>query len=488
MIEAFLRWDERVSQSAPFLFGVFGILILSFWLFYLMCPPDVNLFTDDAYSYIECRASRTILYPLILYAVKLFTGSYSAVSFVQLTTLCASTLVMAVSFSRFLKSFLLGVVLACAILSLSEIVKFCFEIYTESLCVSLLLLLAANCLFYIKSRSERILILIGLIVGLLILLRPSSYAILGSILFLFLPVISKKEAIFKFFIPPVTMCLLIGAGANYVRHGLFSTQSFMGHNLFGKTAFVVTEKTHSNNVVESKVMQKMASNMAPIQAEIDKVNDIKFYYILSAPLHDKLRFFVLDKKIKPNITELSACPDLDSFYKNVSLKAIVQNPVAYVKDVIIHYGALWFVWDIITPSEKGLLIKWINYLKSTDAFNQVDQDYSQYKFREKGFISFLLIKGFLYFCFCLSFVFMIRAAGCLFEKKPLQSAWKAGLFLSTSIHSIYFFTACFQAGYPRYSMLMWPYMFMMFLTFIGIFLDYFKMSMMRKEPEPNLVF
>ncbi len=474
MIRALLNWDEKASKNTFALLSVFGAVTFLFWFFYWICPPDVRLFTDDADSYIHYGPTRTIGYPVVLSLVKLLTGGYGAIPSVQLTALCASVFAAALALSRFFKSFALGVILILTILSLSEIVKFCFEIYTESLGVSLLLLLAATFLFYMKNSSKWPLFLIGLLVGLLILLRPSSYALLGSVFVLFLFYTPKIIDVFKLFIPPLAICLLIGAGVNYGHHGFFSTQSFMGHNLFGKMAFVVKDAMQSTDLIEAEIIQKMAARMAPLQAELDQITSLKLYYILSTPLYDKLRFFLLEKKFKPDIPELSEHRDLDGFYKNVALRIIAQNPVSYLKDVMIHYGAMWFIWDLITPGEKELLVSWIDHLKDTDAFKQIEQDYSWYKFREKGEVTIFLIRAFLYFCFCLSFIFIGRGLWCFVKRKQLSEIWGMGLFLSASIHLTYFSTALFQAGYPRYSMFMWPYLFMMFLAFMGIGFDSFR--------------
>jgi hypothetical protein len=468
MISALLNWDKKAAQNTPMLMGIFGSVVFLFWLFYWICPPEVKLFTDDADSYIHYGPTRTIGYLVVLSLVKFLTGGYEAISFVQLSALCGAVFWAAVSLSRFLRSFVLGLALIVAILSLSEIVKFCFEIYTESLGVSLLLMLAASCLAYVKNPARNPLFLMGLLTGLLILLRPSSYALLGAVLVLFLFYNHKITDIFKCFIPPLLICLLAGSAVNYVRHGFFSTQSFMGHNLYGKMAFVVTDTVQSSDMIESEMIQKMAKGMHSLQTELNQINSLKLYFILSTPLHDKLRFFLLDKKFKPTMPQLSEISDMDSFYKKVALRIIVQNPTAYLKDVMIHYTALWFVWDLITFDEKELLTDWINHLKITDAFKGIEQDYSWYKFRQKNTFVIFLIRGFLYFCFCLSFVFIARGLRSFWKRESLEEKWGIGLFLSLAIHAMYFSTALFQAGYPRYAMFMWPYLFMMALTFVGI--------------------
>jgi hypothetical protein len=481
MIKTFLVLDEKLSKSPHYLFGILGCIAFLFWLFYWVFPPDVKLFTDDADSYIYYGPTRTIGYPVVLSLVKRITGSYEGISFVQLTALSVSIFVAGAFLSRFLGSLSLGMVFTIATLSLGDVIKFCFQIYTESLGLSVLLLLGAACLSYLRTPSNRSLLGIGLLLGLSILLRPSAYALLGSVLVLFLFYAPKFKDGLKYLFAPVVAFLLIGSVVNFYNHGFLSTQSFIGHNLFGKMAFVVSDKVKSDESLELTMIQNMANGMRPFQEDLAQINSLKLYYILSTPLHDKLRFFLLEKKFKPSMPELSAIHDLDNFYKKVALKILSQNSMAYAKDVAIHYTALWFVWDLITGAEKELLTKWIDHLKSTGPFKQIEQDYSLYKFRQKSEIVIMLIRAFLYFCFCLSFVFIARGLWCFFKRKTLAKTWAIGLFFGTSIHFSYFLTSLLQAGYPRYSMFMWPYLFMMFLTFVGICFDYFKKEKMSDK-------
>ena len=469
----FLNWDKRAAENRPLLISLLGCIVLLFAIFYWAYPPAVNLFTDDANEYIGYAPTRTVGYPFLLSVINWLTGGFDAIPLVQLSFLCAAVFIAALSFSKFFGSLTLGTVLAVSVLSISGIVKFCFEIYTESIGVSLLLLLSAACVNFIKKPSRKSLFSLGLLVGLAILIRPSSYALLGPVIVLFLFYRNQLMNIMKGFLPPLVLCLLIGASVNYARHGFFSTQSYMGHNLYGKVAFALKPGMKSHDPLETEMMDKMTESMFPIQEELAKIDSLRLYYILSTPLYDKLRFFLLNQ-FKSNMPEFLKIKDLDAFYKSVALKIIAQNPSAYIKDVLIHYSALWFVWDLITPPEKEQLARWIGSFKETKDFKAIEQDYSLYKFRDKIAPVIYLIRGFLYFCFCLSFVFIGNAFWCLLKKRPLPHLWGFGLFLSLSIHALYLSTALLQAGYPRYSMFMWPYMLMMFLTFSGICFDFLR--------------
>lgn|GEM_PF-3491097 len=476
---SFLYWDKRTTENRPLLISLLGCIVLLFAIFYWTHPPDVKLFTDDAAEYIGYAPTRTVGYPFLLSVINWLMGGFDAVPLVQLSFLCASVFIAALSFSRFLGSLTLGAALAVSLLSMGGIVKFCFEIYTESIGVSLLLFLSAACLNFIKKPSQKSASFLGLLIGLAILIRPSSYALLGPAFVLFLFYRGNLTNLIRGFLPPLVLCLLIGASVNYVRHGFFSTQSFMGHNLYGKVAFALKPEMKSHDPLETKMMGKMAESMLPIQKALEKVDSVRLYYILSTPLYDKLRFFILNKQFKPSMPEVLKLKDPDAFYKSVALKIITQNPQAYLKDVLIHYSALWFVWDLITPEDKKQLTGLIESLKETKDFKAIEQDYSLYKFRDKIAPIIYLIRGFLYFCFCLSFVFIGSGFWCLLKKRPLPHLWGVGLFLSLSIHALYLSTALLQAGYPRYSMFMWPYMLMMFLTFSGICFDFLR----KKGPD-----
>ncbi len=75
-------------------------------------------------------------------------------------------------------------------------------------------------------------------------------------------------------------------------------------------------------------------------------------------------------------------------------------------------------------------------------------------------------------CFFISLYFIINAAVATLKRKNITTEALISLFFALSIQATFWLTALLQAGYLRYSMIMWPYIFIMSLVFIKMVYTY----------------
>jgi hypothetical protein len=462
MISKILEWDSKYSHLSLWLSG---LIIITLGIFQWFLPRSFDLFSADAYSYINFQATRTIGYPYFLWMVKTLTGTFEPVALIQHLFFGLTLWYLCYRFSVFLGSLVAGLALALGIMGLREIVVFNFQIFTESLSISFLFLLASVLMNHLQSARSLDFIKIGTIMGLLILIRPSFYFLTGLLPFLIWFNRENWKPVTINLGLPIFVFYLIGSAANYAHHGFFSTQSFLGNNLYGKVALIVEEGITSQDPLENKLLEHMATTAKPFQDSLGTITDERIFFSMASPFYDAFRFFMYTQT-KEKFPEISHQPDEDKFCRDVALKVISQKPWDYVKDVVMNYRALWFVWELRNSNEEKELKNAIEMLRELDHFKEVKLDYDYVKFRGKSYPMVLGARILFFLGFWSSTLFII---GFLVRPKnyPLYAIFP--LYLSLLCHGSYLSTALVQAGLARYAMIMWPYMMILVISvFYGI--------------------
>ena len=162
---------------------------------------------------------------------------------------------------------------------------------------------------------------------------------------------------------------------------------------------------------------------------------------------------------------MNTIPNHDDFYKDIAMSVIKQNPIGYGKDVLFNYAALWLLWDLNTKAERAELNTQIQKLKASETFKAVKLDYAYIKTYGKSSTFIHLVRTYLIACFMVSLYFMFGALIAILKRKELTNESLIGLFCALAIHASFGLTALLQAGYPRYAMIMWTYIFIMSLVF-----------------------
>jgi hypothetical protein len=424
----------------------------------------IQLFSADADSYISFHTTRTIGYPAFLWLINKLTGGYGAVAVIQLLLFLGGLGFLALRLAAFLESFFAGLFLILGVMALPEIVNYTGQIFTESLMMTLSFFLVGFTLNQLKTPHWRTLLSIGFLLGLLILIRPSCYAFLSLIPILIYFQRTKLVSSTAALLFPILLCLGSASGINYMKHGFFSTQSFLGNNLYGKMLFVVRLGSQGHTPLQEKMIEYMLKRQKPFGKTFRKISmDHPLTFSMISPLYDKFRFLMFDQA-KDAIPELKELPaqEIDGFCRDLSLAIMRQNPTGYIDDVSLNYRALWFTWELRVKEKREELKKFIDEFKDLPHFKEIGLDYDYVKLRNYPNVMVYAAQLFFALSYILSLYFIV-----IFLLAPLRVRTnnQAGLIISIMIHAIFLLTALVQAGLARYAMVMWPHMMVMNLIF-----------------------
>lgn len=410
--------------------------------------------TPDSAGYIHFSPSRTAGYPLFLSAFKLLTGSFAWLPHIQIALVWASIGYVSRGLPRYLRlPWLLGMIAVCFITKQC----YCLEIMTEPLVMTLFMVWAGLML------HRHSILGVGLCVGGLILLRPVAYAVLPAYLFY---VWAQKESWIKSFIPLIG-CFALGVGAQAIQNNIWSTQSFLGHNLIGKVAFVIKPDMQGSTADQTLFIQRMATYMGPIQQALADVPSEPIRYYLSAPIYDVIRYGKLTSFHEDLLVDVA---QHDIFWKNTALEIIKQNPAAYIKDVWMNWQALWFMWDLL-PEEQRVIRT--HYAEKVSC-NIPDFKFERFEQKSRYAIFVYIFRSIVFFVIILSLAHFIYIKW--WRRYSLSAQQVTLLIISLALHGIFLLTAMLQAGLPRYALVLWPYFGLILLLSIGIFYEKYRCS------------
>jgi hypothetical protein len=313
--------------------------------------------------------------------------------------------------------------------------------------------------FYMQGQTKD-LIGLSLMVGLSILTRPVSYAlvpVLAVVTYLLWPQVKTR---LWALILPLILVLAMGTAIQRYRNGFWDTESFLGHNLLGKAAIVVDDSISSKH---PEAIQELAAMAKPIQEMLVHAPSWQMEYILTAPYYDHLRYTYAGKSGKgtPKAS--------DQYWKEVSLDIIKARPLAYAKDVLMNYYALWFLWDFKTTSEALMLEDLTKTLYPFPVYKEFifPPRATEAAKAWRHFAPFM--RGGLILSFLVSFLVMGYVLYQRIRRRPVDMLLQVSCIAAFIVNGLYGLTALLQAGLPRYALFAWPAIGVMMLSVIAFF-------------------
>lgn len=425
---------------------IFGSVTLAAGLLYAIHFSNIEPLQSDSKSYITFDVQRSIGYPVFLAMFRTAGLGLKSTVFAQHLLFCGATLLLALETAALTRSVIAGGVLLIGTFCNAELMRFSFLIMTESVAVTLCLLLLVLLLRYCRNPNLLLLSWMSTMAGLSLLIRP-AFAPLFIV-----PILASMgskwplAARFVAIVVPGAACVLVGGAAQYLVHGYFGTQSFLGDQLIGKVGIYATDSIATEEPAIIDRLHGPANTVRRLQKE---VSGLRYRFLVTMPYYDKQR-----DNVAPLLEEIAR--ETGKRADDVALVAAIDiawaHPVEYLDDIWLNLYALWFLPRLMTQAEVDAFRE---YIAKSELLPLVDE--SSFPIARPRATAFAA-----HAVFVLALAATITALVLWLvewqKRGPIRPPLAAAAAASAGVHGVFLLTAIVQAGLPRYAMVMWPLM------------------------------
>jgi hypothetical protein len=448
----------RMLASRPGMLAlIFGAVTFATAALYAIHFSNTEPLQSDSEGYITFDLQRTIGYPVFLAMFREAGLGLKSTVLAQHLLFCGATLLLALETAVVARSVIAGGILLVGTFCNAELMRFSFLIMTESVAVTFCLLLLTLLLRFCRNPNLQLLFWMSTLAGLSLLVRPAFaplfivpiLASMGSKLTL--------AARFVAIAGPGVACVLVGSVAQYLVHGYFGTQSFLGDQLIGKVGIYATDRIATE---ESAIIDRLRGTADTVQRLQKEVSGLRYRFLVTMPYYDKQR-----DNVSPLLEEIARATGKGA--DDVALVAAMDiawaHPVEYLNDIWLNLYALWFHPRLMTQAEVDAFR---DHLAKSELLPLVDE--SSFPIARPRAIAFAArALSFLALAATITalVLWLVEWLRCVPVHPPLAAAAAA----SAGVHGVFLLTAMVQAGLPRYAMVMWPLMvFAIVLLPIGV--------------------
>ena len=458
------RPNQRLARPRPrqpdwFFYSAVLLTILVIACELLQAPPAA-LMQVDSQSYLDFAAERTAAYPLFLRFVEHLPGGLRDLPPIQLGLYALAALFLCCEFRKLSGSRFASGLLLVLLLGNAQVTRLNFMIMTEALFLCCLMLLLALCCRLVRKPRWQTLGMASLAAGLAALIRPAGYALIIS-----LPVIGwwcwrdalpAGRAVLAAALPYLAT-LGLGMIAYHAEHGLWRTETFVGRTLLGKAAAVVDANPSEN---DPKIIRSIAAAVAPDRAVIDRAPTVSDRFRLIVPYYDLWRY----GKVYDIVAAQAGVPKsdvvaLDRHMEAVSFEIIAAAPAAYLADVALNYGALWWLPDAMTQAQLArfrAVVAALEPLPDLGRYPAWHRDHSD--------AVIWALHGFMATAFAVSLWWGFHLIASIVRGTPLPPLARLGVVAAILVHASFLLTAAVEAGLPRYAWALWPVLSILFVS------------------------
>lgn len=420
----------------------------------VMFPIDTPITQPDSAGYIAFSALRTPGYPLVIWIVEAISGHYKNVVYFQVFFYCICVGYLSYTILSTSKSILLAYFICFFIIINPELNKYHFIVLTESLFISLTILICAEIIRIAYRFSTWRFVSLGLLIGFSISIRPIGYAfipLIPIIFWVYFPVfLQKPKRILMSFLIPFTTILAIDTFIYSSQHGL-PKKSLLAITAYGKAGLLNTDGSNPYSQEDPiyYVWQKLEDDVRPVRKLIQDAPSFAERNFLTKAYEVFLEFQFGNNEIG-DAANASGADRLDVM-KEVAFSRIYAAPGDYIKLSLNHYFGLWTIYGATHPSTVDRLNAYIidnEPLPLAAASGYVTSDIKPQKIAA---IAQPVFHGFG----ILSLFAAILMGFAVISKRIKPALIIAGL-TALMVHGNYLLVALTGIGIMRYTLAMWP--------------------------------
>ena len=314
------------------------------WLSLISCilgitfiPDKSFCFEPDSQGYIDFVSTRSAGYPFFLKSLGLISTQWQFYSAIQLILGMLAILVLCRELTHWLKNKKL-ISLIWVLFALNPILYVLnVKILTEGLFCTLMIAIIAQSLIYLrKERKPKQLLLLSLLVGLSISIRPSGLTYLVALIFFLILMPPQRKTLW-----PAIACLFLPAffimGTSKVIYNAHheKANSLMPAHLFARGLMLMDEND------EDLFPDQMKPHLPALLDLKSKVNHLEGFTIrhLARTRLEVMFQHQLDHQMA------------NEERKSLGLKLIKRHPGAYLKLTSLHFVHLWTGFEVFSKAE-----------------------------------------------------------------------------------------------------------------------------------------
>tara|TARA_Y100000768_G_scaffold384708_1_gene369279 strand:- start:2074 stop:3501 length:1428 start_codon:yes stop_codon:yes gene_type:complete len=455
---------------------IFFVCSAFYFFFWLKFSGTIDPIKPDSIGYLNFfdgeAPHRISGYPMFLLFLKNLNFSIAQIAYLQLGIFAIAISIFINYLVKIGVNKLVIIIFYIGVIGNPYLNKFHFMILTESLTFSLLIFFIICVISLHKEITSKKIILLGIVCGLLAVLKPVSivFTIIGLLFLIFFQ--SKSHNFFQkilidiFLIAlPIIAILFV---ENLVFHGQYEQRkSQLAQHLYGKAIMMTTFKEYkvlSDKSPESKML-------ALLDAEYNE--DQKYLESLKS-IQEKIAIFTLVENdaykhpaLEDDISLIATNEDIqiDDLRKSIFFKGLKTNPMIFIKMTLRHY----FAFFNIKPSAN-----FYNEFGGPKHLTNDSIEFSSSK-QQKAIHNLFLIFGFCFYIFSIYLIFNILRHAFhknLYNALKENNSFFICVLFFVIAHSIHLSHALLGVFVPRYLMLSYPYILFFELAIIEMIFNY----------------